>query len=86
MTSDHPDREDYPGLEREPRRVRWVWLVYLLLYAVTIPWYWPAGFRGPLVAGFPLWVAVSLAGVATLAGWTGWVIHRYWREAEEGEG
>jgi len=83
MTSDRRDREEYAQLESEPRRVRWVWLVYLLLYAVTIPWYWPTGYRGFLVIGFPLWVAVSLVGVVLLAAWTVWVIHRYWREAGE---
>ena len=54
---------EYEELVREPRKVRWVWLVYLLLYVITIPWYWPAGYRGPLVAGFPLWVVVTLCGV-----------------------
>lgn len=77
--------EVYGELVREPRRVGWIWLVYLLLYVVVIPWYWPSGYRGPLIAGFPLWVVVSLVGVLLLAGWTGWVIHRYWREVEEGD-
>ena len=33
----------------------------MLLFAVAVPWYWPADYRGPLVPGLPLWVAVSLA-------------------------
>ena len=49
------------------------------------PWYWPADYRGPLVLGLPLWVAVSLAAIALLAAWTSWVIHRYWIEADEAD-
>ncbi len=70
-------------LVAEPRKVGYVWIVYLLLYALAVPWYWPAGYRGPLVLGFPLWVAVSLGAVLLLAAWTGFVIRRYWTEGEE---
>ena len=69
----------------EPRKIRYVWLVYLLLYALAIPWYWPEGYRGPLILGFPLWVAVSLGAVLLLAAWTVWVIRRYWIMAQEEE-
>ena len=69
----------------EPRKIRYIWLVYLLLYALAIPWYWPEGYRGPLILGFPLWVAVSLGAVLLLAAWTVWVIRRYWIMAQEEE-
>jgi hypothetical protein len=52
--------------------------VYLLLFAVAIPWYWPVGFRGPLVAGLPTWVAVTIAAVFLLAVWSGCVIRFFW--------
>jgi hypothetical protein len=65
---------------REPRRVLWIWGVYLVLYAVAIPWYWPQGYRGPLLGGFPLWAAVSLGCAVLLALFTAWVIFRYWEE------
>ena len=78
------DKDIYPELACEPRRVRWIWLVYLLLYAVAIPWYWPKGYQGPLVSGFPLWVVVSLGSMLLLAIWTAWVIHRFWRSSGEG--
>ena len=77
------DSQKYPDLLSEPRKVGYVWLVYLLLYAVAIPWYWPEGYVGPLVLGFPLWVAVTLGTVFLLASWTAWVIHRYWQQAGE---
>ena len=64
----------------EPRRHRWVWAVYLALYAVAIPWYWPADFHGPAVLGFPAWVAVSLLAAFALAVWTAVVIQRTWQD------
>ena len=77
--------QDNGGLVCEPRKVGYIWIVYLLLFAVAVPWYWPADYRGPLVLGFPLWVAVSLAAIALLAAWTAWVINRYWIEAEDAD-
>jgi len=83
MGSAGSENDTYPELLSEPRKVGWIWLVYLALYALAIPWYWPAGYRGPLISGFPLWVAVSLAAILVLAGWTVWVIHQFWRGIEE---
>ena len=83
------DRENRPdplapaGLLAEPRRKLRVWLVYALLLALAIPWYWPAEYRGPLLLGFPLWVAATVLSVILLAGWTCWVIAACWRD--EGE-
>ena len=70
------------GLRDEPRRHRLIWVVYLLLFAVAVPWYWPTGYRGPLVLGLPLWAAVSLGAVVLMALWTGFVIRRWWREED----
>ena len=70
------------GLGDEPRRHPLIWVVYLLLFAVAVPWYWPTGYRGPLVLGLPLWAAVSLGAVVLMALWTGFVIRRWWREED----
>ena len=70
-------------LQCEPRKRGWIWIVYAALYAVAIPWYWPASFRGPLVLGLPLWAAVSLLGVVALGAWTTFVISRYWVDQQE---
>ena len=79
------ESQKYGELVTEPRKIGYIWLVYLLLYAIAIPWYWPAHYRGPLVLGFPLWVAVTLGAVLLLAVWTTWVIHRYWLQAGEAD-
>ncbi|MFL2547480.1 MAG: hypothetical protein ACJ0SL_09030 [Candidatus Rariloculaceae bacterium] len=46
--------------ERKPRR--WVVIAYIVLLALVIPWYWPAGDTRQAF-GFPLWALVSLAAV-----------------------
>ena len=76
------NEEDFAPLKAEPRRRGWIWLVYLGLYALAIPWYWPAGYRGPLVLGLPLWVACTLGAMVLLAAWTSWVIFYCWRDEE----
>ncbi len=70
------------GLRDEPRRHPLIWVVYLLLFVVAVPWYWPTGYRGPLVLGLPLWAAVSLGAVVLMALWTAFVIRRWWREED----
>ena len=70
------------GLRDEPRRHPLIWVVYLLLLAVAVPWYWPTGYRGPLVLGLPLWTAVSLGAVVLMALWTGFVIRLWWQEED----
>ncbi|MGQ0734025.1 MAG: hypothetical protein ACT4QD_10250 [Acidobacteriota bacterium] len=68
---------------RSPDRVKWIWLVYVALYALSIPWYWPAG-PGRAWLGLPHWVVVSLAASIGVAAFTWWVARRLWA-AEEPE-
>ncbi len=79
------DSRQYEDLIVEPREKPLVWLIYLLLFAIAIPWYWPAGYVGPLVLGMPLWVATTLGSVVLLALWTVFTISRFWRHASEGD-
>lgn len=78
--------DELVGLRQEPRKKRWIWLVYLVLFAVAIPWYWPPSYRGALVAGLPMWVAVTIGSIVLLAGWTVFVITKYWIDPDEADG
>jgi hypothetical protein len=77
------EHRSFSAIRSEPRKVRWIWLVYLVLYEVAIPWYWPDKYVGPIVLGFPLWVATTLSAIFVLAVWTAFVIHRFWRVDDE---
>ena len=53
----------------------WVFVVYLLLLAVIVPWYWPAD-DTRLAFGVPLWVLASLGGLVGAAVFTAWLYVR----------
>lgn len=61
---------------------RWVALVYLVLLALIIPWYWPAGDTRHAF-GFPLWALTSLAAVLVTSIFTAYV---YLSRAEDDDG
>lgn len=46
--------------------------MYLVLLALVIPWYWPAG-DSRHVLGIPLWALVTLAAVFLTSAFTAWV-------------
>ena len=59
-----------------------IWAVYLVLFGISIPWYWPAE-DARMVAGFPLWVVVSVLGSAAISCFTAWLFMRRWPSDEE---
>ena len=65
----------------EPRSHPWVWAVYVLLFAASVPWYLPVGGPLQLWFGLPHWVVISLAAYLGVAVFTAWVVARYWSVA-----
>jgi hypothetical protein len=60
-----------------------VWLTYLLLLLLAVPWYWaflPGATR--LLFGMPLWVVSALAGSLCVSCYTGWLLRRTWPDEE----
>ena len=55
--------------------------MYLVLFALVIPWYWPAGDSRHLL-GVPLWALAALAAVFLTSVFTAWV----YLTQSEGEG
>ena len=55
-----------------PKPRAWVLAVYLVLFALVIPWSWPAG-DARHVFGLPLWVLATLAAVFVTSVFTAWV-------------
>ena len=66
-----------------------IWLIYALLCAAAVPWYWKYLAVPPdrLLWGMPVWVASSIAGSAAISLFTAWLLSRPWpQESEEEEG
>ena len=60
------------------RRV-WVWVCYLALFALSVPWYLPAEGPPELWFGIPHWVVLSLGACVAIAMFTALVVLRLWR-------
>jgi hypothetical protein len=69
----------------EPRSRPWIWAVYILLFAASVPWYLPAGGPLRLWFGLPHWVVISLAACLAVAVFTAYVVTRYWSVAPDDE-
>jgi len=62
--------------------LRWpIWLTYAVLFAVAIPWYWPADDER-LWLGIPLWAAVSIAGSGLITLFTVGLLLLCWPDQE----
>ncbi len=63
-----------------PRFPRWIWAVYAVLFALSIPWYLPGIEPVPVWFGVPYWVVICLGVCLAIACFSAFAIHRYWRE------
>lgn len=59
--------------------MRALWLIYLVLLVLSVPWYWPAASGSVLVFGIPIWALVSLLCFLIGAIVTALVIQRVWQ-------
>lgn len=57
---------------------RATWIAYLLLLALSIPWYFPEGSAEPIVFGMPLWCVISLSCYIAAAALTIWRLDALW--------
>lgn len=82
MQSSDPKGEDNNRLAQDrPTAARprlWVWLVILLLFGLSVPWYLPSDTTPALWFGLPYWVVLSVLAVFAAACFTAWVIQRSW--------
>jgi hypothetical protein len=64
----------------------WIWLVYVVLFALSIPWYLPADDTPAIWLGLPYWVVVSLMACFAIACFTAFVVQRCWPDDEPEDG
>ena len=79
---------DYDLLEptrpkrRQPFRKGWIWVIYVGLFILSIPWYLPGESPPSIWLGLPYWVWISLSVTLAIALFTVFVIRHYWPEDE----
>ena len=61
-------------------------MVYGALYAASIPWYLPSVDPPIIWLGLPHWVVLSLTATIAIAGFTVFVVSRYWPESDDSVG
>ena len=62
---------------------RYVWIIYLILFSLSVPWWIPAGISMRPLWGLPLWLVTTIMAIGMIAVFTIYVIHFCW--PEEGE-
>ncbi|MDW7668381.1 MAG: hypothetical protein SCJ93_06115 [Bacillota bacterium] len=63
---------------KEPIKVKWIWPVIAIISLLTIPWLFPQGSYYPIIAGFPLWMVVSILATIALAIFLNFVVDKFW--------
>ena len=59
-------------------KAKWIWVIYVILFGVSVPWYLPESGQPLIWLGVPSWVVISLAAYVAIAAFTVVVIRRYW--------
>jgi hypothetical protein len=72
--------------QRAGRARLWIWGVYIVLFAISIPWYLPADATPELWLGLPYWVVVSLGACLAIACFTALAVRLVWSDDESGDG
>ena len=63
---------------------RWIWPVYVALFAGSVPWYIPADAPLRIWLGLPHWVVISLASTLGVSVFTWFIVHRFWPTPADG--
>jgi len=70
---------------QEPINKRWYIPAAILLMLIGTPWLWPAGEEGPVFAGLPVWVWITIGASFGLSVLTAFGAIRLWRDDGEAD-
>ena len=63
---------------KEPIKIKWIWIVLLVISLISVPWYLPKGTIYPIVLGFPFWTFISFVSAVGLSIFLNYVISNCW--------
>jgi len=64
---------------KEPAKNPLFWILWLLIIAVSVPWYFPSKTYEPIVAGLPLWALAVLVTIVLYAVFATLSAYMFWR-------
>lgn len=74
------------SMQQAPFHKIWIWIVYLILLVIGVPWYWQAG-NTAIIFGMPGWVFIAIVTSVTVSCFTSWLWFTGWQDEDEnGEG
>lgn len=71
--------------KKEPIKNGKIWVVLIILYALTVPWYFPEGTFHPIIFGVPYWVLVVLGVSLAISITLTYILKNCWNIADEEE-
>ncbi len=64
--------------KKHPYQHLWIWVVYLFLFSLSVPWYLPKVTSPKVWLGLPHWVVISLTAIIGVTLFTVFVVYRFW--------
>jgi uncharacterized membrane protein len=71
--------------KKEPIKNGKLWIIFGVIFLLSVPWYLPAGSYQPLVLGMPYWALIVIIMSVVLSSFLTYVIKHHWQLDEEDE-
>lgn len=72
------------NIQTTPFHKWWIWIVYLILLIIGVPWYWKAD-DTTIVFGMPGWVLTAIIASVSVSCFTSFLWLSQWHYDETGE-
>jgi hypothetical protein len=72
-------------IEHAPFHKWWIWMVYLILLLIGVPWYWQAD-NTIMMFGMPGWALIAILTSVTVSCITSFLWFAGWQDEDENGG
>lgn len=70
---------------KEPIKNWKIWIVLIVLYIMSVPWYFPEGSYNPIILGVPYWAIIIMGVSLTISITLTYILKNCWQMADEEE-
>jgi hypothetical protein len=71
--------------KKEPIRNWKIWVIFLIIFFLGVPWYLPVGSYEPIILGFPYWALIVLVMSLIMSAFLTYVLNKEWQMEDEEE-